>query len=230
YVDYDLSTLKNSKGGFLLNSEEENQKLLKQNQQVEELKKQRLKQIERFHQNQLSLDPNQNPKCKVCSSIELDIQIYNAFRVPVCKTCKNNYPDRFSLLTKTECKEDYLLTDPELKDTELLPHLLKANPHQSTYSNMMLYLREQVEEYAFSSKKWGSSENLDEEFQRRTNVKKQKKSKKFEENLKTLRNQTRKNLYQKRQDEIHVHQFELMSAGSQSNSVQKCLTCGLETE
>ncbi|KAH9815491.1 XPA protein C-terminus-domain-containing protein, partial [Melampsora americana] len=230
YVDYDLSTLKNSKGGFLLNSEEDNQKLLKQNQQIQELKNQRLNQIQKFHQNQLSTDPNDNPKCKVCSSIELDLQIYHAFRVPVCKTCKNNHPDRFSLLTKTECKEDYLLTDPELKDTELLPHLLKANPHQSTYSNMMLYLREQVEGYAFSNQKWGSSENLDQEFQRRSQLKKQKKSKQFEQNLKTLRNQTRKNLYQKRQDELHSHEFNLIPSVDGSTSVQKCITCGLETE
>ena len=53
------------------------------------------------------------------------------FRCSVCNTCKNTYPEKYSLLTKTECKEvcypsyktfakqltldtplqDYLLTD-----------------------------------------------------------------------------------------------------------------------
>lgn len=83
------------------------------------------------------------------------------FSIRVCKKCKEKFPEKYSLLTKTECKEvsprvglqsfgqligsqDYLLTDPELKDEDLLPHLLRPNPHASTYSNMMLFLREQV--------------------------------------------------------------------------------------
>ncbi|KAG0785142.1 hypothetical protein G6F22_008062 [Rhizopus arrhizus] len=38
-------------------------------------------------------------------------------------------------------RNDYLLTDPELKDTELLPHWSKPNPHKSTWNDMMLYVR-----------------------------------------------------------------------------------------
>ena len=57
-----------------------------------------------------------------------------------------------------------------------MPHLLKANPHKSTYSNMMLFLRCQVEEFAW--KKWGSPEALDVEFERREKERKKKKSKK----------------------------------------------------
>jgi DNA-repair protein complementing XP-A cells len=146
------------------------------------------------------------------------------FGVLVCKRCKNERPEKYSLLTKTECKEvrplgpiitmpptdeiahslakDYLLTDPELKDEELLPHLLKANPHASTYSNMMLYLRcqvcvfkrslsrnspliaisfRQVEEVAY--KKWGGEEGLDQEYERREGLKKRKREAKFEQGL-----------------------------------------------
>lgn len=57
---------------------------------------------------------------------------------------------RYSLLTKTEAREDYLLTDPELKDNELLPHLERPNLQKATWNNMMLYLRYQVKEYAFT--------------------------------------------------------------------------------
>ncbi|EIE83484.1 hypothetical protein RO3G_08189 [Rhizopus delemar RA 99-880] len=32
----------------------------------------------------------------------------------------------------------------ELKDTELLPHWSKPNPHKSTWNDMMLYVREMV--------------------------------------------------------------------------------------
>lgn len=35
------------------------------------------------------------------------------FGVSVCATCKRSNEDKYSLLTKGECKEDYLLTDGE---------------------------------------------------------------------------------------------------------------------
>ena len=84
----------------------------------------------------------------------------------------------------------------ELRDSEAMPHLLKANPHKSTFHNMMLFLRYQVEDFAW--KKWGSPEALDAEFERRTAEKKKKKSKKFEEGLKELRRRTREGVWQKR--------------------------------
>lgn len=109
--------------------------------------------------------------------------------------CKKKFPEKYSLLTKTECKEvrtkrsrlicrlsqDYLLTDPELKDEDLLPHLLRPNPYASTYSNMMLFLRVQVEKVAWD--KWGGEEGLDKEWERREQFKKRKREEKFEQGL-----------------------------------------------
>lgn len=69
----------------------------------------------------------------------------------------------------------------ELRDVEILPHLSKPNPHKATWNNMMLYLREQVEEFAF--KKWGGEEGLDEEYEKRVSLKKKKKDKKFKSKL-----------------------------------------------
>ncbi len=112
------------------------------------------------------------------------------------------------MLTKTEVKEDYLLTDAELKDEELLPHLLKANPHKATYSNMMLFCRKQVEEFAFGPGKWGSEKGLDEEFERREEEKARKRGKKFAQGLADLRKRTRDNVWQRRKDEEHVHVWE----------------------
>lgn len=48
---------------------------------------------------------DENPKCKLCNSIEIDWQILNTFNCRVCFKCKQAHPDKFSLLTKTECKE-----------------------------------------------------------------------------------------------------------------------------
>jgi DNA-repair protein complementing XP-A cells len=104
-----------------------------------------------------------------------------------------------------------------------MPHLLKANPHKSTYSNMMLFLRYQVEEFAW--KKWGSAEGLDEEWNRRISDKKKKKNKKFEEGLKDLRRKTREGVWQKRQDEEHKHVFSRTNEGN-----QVCHGCGLTIE
>jgi DNA-repair protein complementing XP-A cells len=47
---------------------------------------------------------------------------------------------------------------------------------------MMLYLRMQVEEVAW--KKWGGPEGLDEEYEKREEIKRDRKVKKFEDGLK----------------------------------------------
>jgi DNA-repair protein complementing XP-A cells len=64
-----------------------------------------------------------------------------------------------------DCALAAILPADELKDETILPHLLRPNPHGGTFSNMMLYLRMQAEEFAY--KKWGSEQGLDDEFDRR---------------------------------------------------------------
>lgn len=51
FVDYDLSTLKNSKGGFLVDEEMDDERALRERRQVEELKKQRQRQAQRLAQD-----------------------------------------------------------------------------------------------------------------------------------------------------------------------------------
>lgn len=149
------------------------------------------------------------------------------FYVFVCPKCKKDRPDEYSLLTKTECREDYLLTNPELEDSELLPHMLKPNPHRPTYSNMMLFLRKQVEEFAFSDKKWGSPEALDAEFARRESEKKEKKDKKFQKQLAELRKKTRTNVWHKRKEEEHQHSFDETFEDESGQSYERC-ACGFQ--
>lgn len=50
-------------------------------------------------------------KCRECGSLEIDFVWDEVFKCRVCSTCKETYPEKYSLLTKTECKEDYLITD-----------------------------------------------------------------------------------------------------------------------
>lgn len=46
-----------------------------------------------------------NPKCKECQSIDIDHNFKKTFGCSVCNKCKNDLPEKYSLLTKTECKE-----------------------------------------------------------------------------------------------------------------------------
>jgi DNA-repair protein complementing XP-A cells len=115
-----------------------------------------------------------------------------------------------------------------MRDEEALPHLLKANPHKSTYANMMLYVRYQVEEFAW--KKWGSPEALDAEYEKRTHEKKKQKNKKFEESLRELRRKTKESVWQRRQDEEHRHSFGPSEKNKDGIVKQTCDTCGFTLE
>jgi len=108
-----------------------------------------------------------------------------------------------------------------------MPHLLRPNPHRPTYSNMMLFLRCQVEEYAFSDRKWGSPEALDAEFERREQEKADKKGKKFAKKLQDLRRKTKTNVWHRRQEAEHTHEFEDVEGDP---GTQRCAGCGFETQ
>ncbi|PWN45801.1 DNA repair protein [Ceraceosorus guamensis] len=213
YIEYDLSRLHNSKGGFLVEEGDEYSKT------AEELAREKERERERIKADMepgMMLDPSRQEACQECQSLEIDDQLRRVFGVRVCRSCSKRLPEKYSLLTKTEVKEDYLLTDAELKDTELLPHLLKKNPHKASYSNMMLFLRCQVEAYAFSAAKWGSEEGLDNEFQRREDEKARKRGKKFAQGLKELRRRTMNDTFRKRQETgNHTHEWQDLGDGTQ---------------
>ncbi|OZJ03704.1 hypothetical protein BZG36_03300 [Bifiguratus adelaidae] len=219
--EYDLSKMVDSRGGFLLDDEDD------KNEQ--ERKKFKFEDAAKINYDPpVSLDPSQNPKCKDCGSIEIDPQFHQIFHLAICHKCKEAKPEKYSLITKTEAKEDYLLTDPELKDTELLPHWSKPNPRKSTWNNMMLYVREMVEEYAF--RKWGDEEGLDAEWEKRESEKRKKKDKKFKEKLADMRKRTFTSTWDNKKTQ-HDHVFGDAIYDPQSgNTVQKCQICGLRLE
>jgi DNA-repair protein complementing XP-A cells len=133
----------------------------------------------------------------------------------------------------------------ELKDSELLPHLERPNPHKSTWNNMMLFLRYQVEDYAFSAKKWGSPEALDDEFVKREIDKKKRKETKFKTKLHELKKRTRVEAYRRSRqaggggefgDEIggngkHKHEWgRTVDDPETGTGVKTCVECGMEVE
>ncbi|KAF8610476.1 DNA repair protein [Ceratobasidium sp. AG-I] len=223
YLDYDLSKMVNSKGGFLVEEKSNFDEETRRKEKEREL--QRLKQSFDPRESSVHIEKDKNPRCADCGSVDIDHQYRKAFRVHVCSNCRTEKPERYSLLTKTECKQDYLLTDPELRDEEVMPHLLKANPHSSTWNNMMLFVRFQVEEFAF--KKWGGPEGLDAEWEKRMSDKRAKRSKKFEDGLKDLRRKTRESGWAKRKAEEHVHTY---GVPDKALGIQRCTVCGFEVE
>lgn len=52
--------------------------------------------------------------CRECGGLEIDFVWAEVFSCCVCGACKEKFPEKYSLLTKTECREDYLITDGEL--------------------------------------------------------------------------------------------------------------------
>ncbi|KAK3988976.1 phosphate transport-domain-containing protein [Cladorrhinum sp. PSN332] len=202
-------------------------------------------------------DEKTRKKCRECGSIEIDFVWEEVFGCAVCAACKEKFPERYSLLTKTECKEDYLLTDPELKDEELLPHLSKPNPHKSHWHDMMLFLRYQVEEYAVNQK-WGSAEALDAEFEKREEDKKRRKEAKFKEKLLDLKRKTRTEAFRRNNSNSkgggaigsnlglgakatkfgdtvggggrHVHEWGITVENEDGITVKTCVGCNMEIE
>ncbi|KAG8865841.1 hypothetical protein FRC20_009433 [Serendipita sp. 405] len=221
YFEYDLSKMVNTKGGFLVDEDGGPGKEMNE----ELTRKEKLREKERAEKNSepfRMLDPAENPKCRECGSQDIDHIYMRTFRCLICNACKNSYPEN---------SQDYILTDSELRDEEALPHLLKSNPHSATWNNMMLFVRYQVEEFAW--KKWGSPEDLDKEFFRREELKRQKKGKKFERGLKELRRRTREGIWQKRKDEEHEHDFGPILVDEEDEDGigrQRCKQCGFEIE
>jgi len=99
YFEYDLSKMINSKGGFLV---EEGNKV-----DEEELRKLKERERQRLMQSvdpPINIELDKNPKCAECDSIDIDQQFKKIFGVLVCHKCKNEKPEKYSLLTKTDAR------------------------------------------------------------------------------------------------------------------------------
>jgi len=258
FVEYDFSKMTDTKGGFLTAEDDPHNRALHTPNQEEKPANMTLREWERAQLLKKLRDQKAGPfepgmsslggrreqkKCRECASLEIDYNWDEVFGTQVCNACKEKVPEKYSLLTKTEAKEDYLLTDPELKDEQLLPHLEKPNPHKATWNNMMLYLRYQVEEYAFSDKKWGSPEALDDEFTKRQTEAKDRKEKKFRTKLNDLKRRTRVDAYKRQKAGVeggnfgdrlggkHEHEWgRSVEDPSTGMTVKTCVECGMEVE
>ncbi|KAF9582511.1 hypothetical protein BGW38_000120 [Lunasporangiospora selenospora] len=231
FYDYDLSKMKDTRAGFIRPIDEDDPSNPDPAEENERKRKWQPTLVE--DDPSVFYGADDNYECQDCTSTDVDVQILRNFQVSVCIGCRDTQPERYSLLTKTECRQDYLLTDPELRDDELFPHWERPNPKKATWNNMILYLRCQVEEFAF--KKWGGSEGLDQEFERRERDKEARKELKFKKELRDLRNKTRTSVWQdkkmKNRPKVHQHDFGAVVVDPKTgSSVQTCIECGIQVE
>jgi hypothetical protein len=125
YIDHDFSKMTDTKGGFLsteddpynrvLNAPEKDggkpaHMTLKEWERHQLLKSLRQRREGPFEPG-LNLLSKDGVKCRECGTPEIDWQWEEVFHCAVCSRCKEKFPEKYSLLTKTEAKDDYLLTD-----------------------------------------------------------------------------------------------------------------------
>lgn len=89
--------------------------------------------------------------------------------------------NRFQFITKTDVKKEFLLVEEDLHNNELLPYIERPNPLKSHWNTMFLFLRYQVQEFAF--KKWGSEFLLEEEKKNRREIILKRKEKNYKTKL-----------------------------------------------
>lgn len=125
--------------------------------------------------------------CEAChsDSVNIDQEIYENFGVFVCYSCKDS-SNLYEYVTKTQARNEFLLTDEELADSSSLPSISRKNPHNPRWSDMKLYLRRQLRD--FSIKKHGSEEAIQDALKNRNESKTDRKSKQFLKRLKGKRN------------------------------------------
>lgn len=130
YVDYDFSKITDTKGGFLTEEDDPHNRALHMGDGKKEQKPANMTQKEWERQQLLQSlrreragpfepaisvleDKSKQKTCRECGSLEIDWKWEEMLKCCVCNACKEKFPEKYSLLTKTEAKEDYLLTDRE---------------------------------------------------------------------------------------------------------------------
>ncbi len=121
--------------------------------------------------------------CEACGdeAVPCDPEFEASFKVLVCYNCKDTNT-LYTVITKTQAKTEFLLTEEELADTLLLPSISRKNPHNPRWSDMKLYLRKQCRDFAI--KKFGSQDQLKAALDGRVENKTDRKSKQFLKKLK----------------------------------------------
>eukprot|EP01147_Barroeca_monosierra_P002998 gene2998-5787_t len=169
-------------------------------------------------------------KCRDCEQEFTSSFLQKNFGLPVCNICRKVYRDgKYSLITKTTAKQDYLLRESELTiESGGLRCVERENPNSKSYNKMKLYLRCQVEAIAF--KHFGGWEGLEAEHERREADQQAKKQERHARNMTKLRKQALASRWldtQKKHEHEYPKELEVYNADNDEYT-KKCSVCGFE--
>ncbi|WPT12921.1 DNA repair protein RAD14 [Picochlorum sp. SENEW3] len=121
--------------------------------------------------------PEHSSGCRGCSSLSYSQDLFAAFGVHLCRECRKSE----KLVSKSTAKQQYLLTDGDLKD---LGYIERKNPRKNDWHPMRLYMESQVRDVAYT--KYGGQAGLEQEAREKVSKKlemrlKEKERKTYEE-------------------------------------------------
>jgi DNA-repair protein complementing XP-A cells len=176
--------------------------------------------------------------CEACAdeTALIDPELEACFKVLVCYNCKDSSSSLYSVITKTQAKNEFLLTDEELGDSLLLPSISRKNPHNPRWSDMKLYLRKQCRDFAI--RKFGSEVQLKAAIDGRVENKTDRKSKQF---LKKLKGTSRHFIahlfifiFAELRSKTRVEKVVQLSGAGKSHAhvfrAGKCTVCGMQVQ
>lgn len=166
-----------------------------------------------------------NETCVTCASIEVDADLLRAFGVRVCTACRAADRESYTTITKSTARDEFLLTDEELRDASVLPCITRPNPHKATWTDMQLYLRMHVA--AFAHKKWGGPDGLEAEKKRRADARETTRQRRFSRKLSELRKKTRSSAVSRAAAGPAAPRHEHAYGAPDAAGRRKCATCGI---
>lgn len=198
-------------GGFLLDEREQ-----------EDDDAERQSKIARLAEDAAVDVPLSYQKCVECEEEYADSYLYKNFGLSVCDKCKTE--ENSMLITKTMAREEFLLKDCDFDRREPpLRFVSRKNPHKSTWAEMKLYLRSQVEARALEVHE--SLEKIAEQKELREDKKEIAKAKKYNKKLSELRKAVRSTLYDKTTKK-HEHEFGESTYNAETDEYfHSCLKC-----
>jgi DNA-repair protein complementing XP-A cells len=160
----------------------------------EESNNPRLRKVE---DEAVRLPLTENKKCRYCGTFPINQEVERVFDIYVCTNCRFR---KLEFITKTRCRSEYLLSTEELNSFRCL---LRPNPHKGTWSDMNLYLKEEIESFAI--KKYIFYERIEEIKEERKSKLMERKKKKLKKKIRDLKRKTR--LDERELPKRHEHEF-----------------------
>jgi DNA-repair protein complementing XP-A cells len=164
-------------------------------------------------------------RCIECEEEFADSYLQKNFEYTACDKCKD-LDEKHELITKTNARDDYLLKDCDFDYREPpLKFIARKNPHKSTWAEMKLYLKLQVEARALEVH--GSFDEIKRQKELREEKREIGKIKKYNKQLVELKKTVRATLFDNRKKAAHEHEFGPSTYNEETDEyTHVCTTCG----